>query len=657
MFCSSPSSVNYCRSFWTLSFLATAFCALRCTLFLLFTKFASMQRAIRLTSSTLCIFGLMFYHCSTIIWMVILQAATSFAGTSYDYGNQIDTSSNVFKRQATAFHPTTGVHTGTDANGYGTRKEIRDLEKDTTTWTLYLLGLDVLQSRDQSDVLSWYQIAGIHGRPFQPFNGIQATKGNENSGYCTHISILFPTWHRPFLAFYEQVLYNIIQEVALYYPEGPARQKYTAAALKFRIPYWDWAAAPPQGQSVLPYSVGGSATVVVDGPNGRQLIGNPLFSYAFDPLDPSQLPNPPFNTFNRTLRYPLEPRNANSESHNNLVAANLDNSASSFRSRLYNLFSNDHNYSTFGNQAWIPNPNLQGYDSLESLHDQIHGLVGQGGQMGYIDYSAFDPTFVLHHTMLDRCFAMWQILNPNSWITPHPAAHATFTTSAGQEQNSQTALTPFYDANGLFWTSDGVRDTRTFGYAYAETIPSSNSPAQVVTAINRLYGSAPTNPKRSLRTSILSESGSHQEWLTNFVVDKNALGVPYFIHIFLGPFADNPFSWSFEPNLVASHSINHMTSSEGMSSGRNLISGTIPLTVALQTKIDEGNLRGLEPEYVDDYLATNFHFRMTYMNDTEVDRGLVPSLKLTIVSSLVTDPKTEEELPTWGEIMEHVHIT
>ena len=118
--------------------------------------------------------------------------------------------------------------------------------------------------------------------------------------------------------------------------------------------------------------------------------------------------------FNRTLRYPTEPYNADSISRNNLVAANLDNSVSSFRSRLYNLFTQDHSYATFSNEAWIPNPNPQGYDSLESIHDQVHGLIGQGGHMSYIDYSAFDPIFFLHHAMLDRCFAMWQTLNPLS---------------------------------------------------------------------------------------------------------------------------------------------------------------------------------------------------------------------------------------------------
>jgi tyrosinase len=77
------------------------------------------------------------------------------------------------------------------------------------------------------------------------------------------------------------------------WPEGAMRDQYVIAAANFRIPYWDWAAVPPAGESVLPYSVGGSPTVSVNGPNGLQVILNPLFSYQFKPLDPNQLPDPP----------------------------------------------------------------------------------------------------------------------------------------------------------------------------------------------------------------------------------------------------------------------------------------------------------------------------------------------------------------------------
>lgn len=41
---------------------------------------------------------------------------------------------------------------------------------------------------------------GIHGRPFVAWDGVN---GPFKTGYCTHGSILFPTWHRPYLALFE----------------------------------------------------------------------------------------------------------------------------------------------------------------------------------------------------------------------------------------------------------------------------------------------------------------------------------------------------------------------------------------------------------------------------------------------------------------------
>jgi tyrosinase len=41
------------------------------------------------------------------------------------------------------------------------RQEIRQMENDNEMWTLYLLGLSMMQFTDQSDALSWYQITGV----------------------------------------------------------------------------------------------------------------------------------------------------------------------------------------------------------------------------------------------------------------------------------------------------------------------------------------------------------------------------------------------------------------------------------------------------------------------------------------------------------------
>ena len=200
------------------------------------------------------------------------------------------------KRQMATFG-ITGVQSGRGGDGsVPLRLEIRQLQQNTDQWNLYLLALDRLQNVNQTELLSWYQISGIHGRPYVAWDNVQATPGDEQSGYCTHSSILFPTWHRPYLALYEQVLYGIMQQVVGEFPVGSDRDRYSTAASTFRIPYWDWAAAPPSGQSVLPASVGGSETVQVTAPTGATTIKNPLFSYTFHPLDTNDLPDNPVSS-------------------------------------------------------------------------------------------------------------------------------------------------------------------------------------------------------------------------------------------------------------------------------------------------------------------------------------------------------------------------
>lgn len=73
--------------------------------------------------------------------------------------------------------------------------------------------------------------------------------------------------------------------IASWFPDPLERALYQAAAVDFRIPYWDWAVAPPTGENVyLPEF--GQPGIQVYGPNGWQLIANPLYSYKFRPLDP-----------------------------------------------------------------------------------------------------------------------------------------------------------------------------------------------------------------------------------------------------------------------------------------------------------------------------------------------------------------------------------
>jgi hypothetical protein len=64
------------------------------------------------------------------------------------------------------------------------------------------------------------------------------------------------------------------------FPDGPQKQRYLDAAVKVRLPYWDWAKAPSPGQYIMPASVVRSAVDLI-GPRGKMTVENPLLQYRF----------------------------------------------------------------------------------------------------------------------------------------------------------------------------------------------------------------------------------------------------------------------------------------------------------------------------------------------------------------------------------------
>lgn len=91
---------------------------------------------------------------------------------------------------------------------------------------------------------------------------------------------------------------------------------------------------------------------------------------------------------------------------------------------------------------------------IQDVHDFIHGWTGgvnpddqdEGGDMGIIASSAFDPIFWAHHTMIDRLWHLWQL----KWgINNIPADYM------------DKVLAPFQ------FTVKDVLDIRELGYEYA----------------------------------------------------------------------------------------------------------------------------------------------------------------------------------------------
>ena len=88
---------------------------------------------------------------------------------------------------------------------------------------------------------------------------------------------------------------HAVQIAANYTVDQPA---WNTAATQLRQPFWDWAA-----NAVPPDEVIASKQVTITTPNGKKTqVDNPLYHYAFHPVDPSF--GFPYTQWASTLRQP-----------------------------------------------------------------------------------------------------------------------------------------------------------------------------------------------------------------------------------------------------------------------------------------------------------------------------------------------------------------
>ncbi len=82
----------------------------------------------------------------------------------------------------------------------------RNFSSSRSYWTIPVVP-EAMQKENQSGTPSFFQVGGIHGLPYVPWNGVRGQRPwNPNTtwgGYCTHGSVLFPTWHRPYMMLFE----------------------------------------------------------------------------------------------------------------------------------------------------------------------------------------------------------------------------------------------------------------------------------------------------------------------------------------------------------------------------------------------------------------------------------------------------------------------
>lgn len=303
-----------------------------------------------------------------------------------------------------------------------------------------------------------------------------------------------------------------------------------------------------------------------------------------------------------------------------------------------------------------------------------------------LEYSAFDPVFWLHHCNVDRLFAIWQAIYPDSWIEPEETEVETATIKSGDILTGETPLKPFHkNAAGDFWTSTTSRDVAAFGYTYPEI--QGGTPASTRQAVNTLYGSSsagkiarrsegegssaskifsrafgrgaygiqsPDTDKdgqslikrgisgktRAAGSLLLSAFGrrdyipaqndksTYTEWIANVRVAQDALPTTFYIYVFCGNFTDDPALWSTDPNLVGTHSVFNSIATQGDSKKDRIITGTVPLTKKLRRDHEAGKVDIKNEKDVEDYLLKNLFWRVSNVCSPSPTTPSSPSLPL-----------------------------
>ncbi|EPS44263.1 hypothetical protein H072_1759 [Dactylellina haptotyla CBS 200.50] len=566
-------------------------------------------------------------------------------------GDICDDEENILEKRQSGFFIVTGINN----NGVQLRQEWNTFAADADLLNLFLCGLEAMQAKDQNARDSFFQISGIHGGPYVPWDGVDGP--NTGSGYCTHASILFPTWHRPYLAAYEQILGGIMVNLANQYPAGQVRNRYVAAASKFRLPYWDWAS---NGQ--VPDIIGNQPRVSVEKPQGFVQINNPLYTYIFHPFSPSYFPYAPFNAWTRTLRQPDGNGNSNPGEVNRQMAANQ----ASLRNRVFNILNYQNQYNVFSNKAWNGG-NSGNQDSIESIHDLVHGIVGGNGHMAVVDTSSHDPIFMLHHCNV--------YVNPNAFTTSQTAIFGTRTTTSGTIEDANSELKPFHRTQSAYWTSAQVRDHKVFGYNYPEladvgTVPDYRLRSRLRTRIQDLYGSsAPQSTlreggsasKRSLtgragNTIQLAQHGKYHEWTTNVRINKYVTIGSYLVNMYIGE-PTKGVEWSDDPNFVGSYYIFSKRGNCHGCSPNSHVTGSVPLTNALIESAKQGKIQDLTPESVIPYLRDNLTWRVQWTDGGFLNPSDVKSLKVSVSAAEVTIPTALSQGAVIGNWTTYYEIT
>lgn len=116
-------------------------------------------------------------------------------------------------------------------------------------------------------------------------------------------------------------------------------------------------------------------------------------------------------------------------------------------------------------------------------------------------------------------------------------------------------------------------------------------------------------------------NGCLRHYVANIISQKFTLNGSYAVYVFLGGFEENPSTWPLSENLAGTHAIAASMASMDMANARSAalstvkVTGAVPLTDSLVSKVKSGELASMDIDTVEAYLLDNLRWRVATVSN------------------------------------------
>ena len=88
-----------------------------------------------------------------------------------------------------------------------------------------------------------------------------------------------------------------------------------------------------------------------------------------------------------------------------------------------------------------------------------------------------------------------------------------------------------------------------------------------------------------------------------------------------------------------------------------MVTGTVPLTIALNKAAQKANIDQNDVPALQTYLTNNLHWTISKGGGGEIPKNDITGLRISVVSSEVKPAERDDEFPTWGTLEVHRAVT